>query len=77
MRVSDYKRMDRIDDSPVGSTGILDPVEQTGSPIQTDFLKTGTVDEPGTVGKYEYTFYGYGIGTERETDLRPFIEMAY
>ena len=50
VRVSDYKRMDRIDDSPVGSTGILDPVEQTGSPIQTDFVKTGTVDEPASLG---------------------------
>ena len=50
VRVSDYKRMDRIDDSPVGSTGILDPVKQTGSPIQTDFMKIGTVDEPASLG---------------------------
>ena len=27
VRVSDCKRMDQIDDSPVGSTGILDPVQ--------------------------------------------------
>ena len=50
VRVSDYERMDRIDDSPVGSTGILDPVKQTGSPIQTDFMKIGTVDEPASLG---------------------------
>ena len=31
--VSDDKHMDRRDDSPVCSTGILDPVNQTGSPI--------------------------------------------
>ena len=37
--VSDDKRMDRRDDSPVGSTGILDPVNKTGSPIQSDFRK--------------------------------------
>ena len=28
VRVSDYKLLDRIDVSPVGSTGILDPVKQ-------------------------------------------------
>ena len=50
VRVSDYKRLDRIDDSPVGSSGILDPVKQTGSPIQTDFMKIGTVDEPASLG---------------------------
>ena len=53
MRVSDCKRMDRIDDSPVGpvgSTGILDPVNQTGSPIQTDFMKIGTINRPASLG---------------------------
>ena len=50
VRVSDCKRMDRIDDSPVGSTGILDPVKQTGSPIQTDFMKIGTINEPASLG---------------------------
>ena len=50
VRVSDYKRMDRIDDSPVGSTSILDPVKQTGNPIQTDFMNIGTVDEPASLG---------------------------
>ena len=49
-RVSDCKRMDRIDDSPVGSTGILDPAKQTGSPIQTDFMKIGTISEPASLG---------------------------
>ena len=49
-RVSDCKRMDQIDDSPVGSTGILDPAKQTGSPIQTDFMKIGTINEPASLG---------------------------
>ena len=42
--------MDRIDDSPVGSTGILDPAKQTESPIQTDFMKIGTINEPASLG---------------------------
>ena len=42
--------MDRIADSPVGSTGILDPVKQTESPIQTDFMKIGTINEPASLG---------------------------
>ena len=50
VRVSDCERMDRIDDSPVGSTGILDPVNQTGSPIQTDSMKIGTTNEPASLG---------------------------
>ena len=50
VRVSDCKRLDRIDVSPVGSTGILDPVKQTGSPIQTDCMKMGTVNEPASLG---------------------------
>ena len=50
VRVSDCKRMDRIDDSPVGSTGILYPVNQTGSPIQTYFMKIGTINEPASLG---------------------------
>ena len=50
VRVSDCKRMDWIDDRPVGSTGILDPVNQTGSPIQTDFMKIGTINEPASLG---------------------------
>ena len=48
--VSDDKRMDRRDDSPVGSTGILDPVNQTGSPIQSDFRKIGTINGPASSG---------------------------
>ena len=50
VRASDYKRLDRIDVSPVGSTGILDPVKQTGSLIQTDCMKIGTVNEPVSLG---------------------------
>ena len=34
----------------MGSTGILDPVKQTGSPIQTDFMKIGTINEPASLG---------------------------
>ena len=49
-RVSDCKQMDRIADSPVGSTEILDPVKQTESPIQTDFMKIGTINEPASLG---------------------------
>ena len=41
--------MDRIADSPVGSTEILDLVKQTESPIQTDFMKIGTVNEPASL----------------------------
>ena len=48
--VSDDKCMDRRDDSPVGSTGILDPVNQTGSPIQSDFRKIGTINGPASSG---------------------------
>ena len=48
--VPNCKRMDRIADSPVGSTVIPDPVEQTESPIQTDFIKIGTTDEPASLG---------------------------
>ena len=39
--VSNCKRMDRIADSPVGSTEIPDPAEETESPIQTDFTSLG------------------------------------
>ena len=49
-RESDCKRMDRIADSPVGSTEILDQVKQTESPIQTDFMKIGTINEPASLG---------------------------
>ena len=48
--VSDDKHMDRRDDSPVVSTGILDPVNQTGSPIQSDFRKIGTINGPASSG---------------------------
>ena len=49
-RESDCKRMDRIADSPMGSTEILDQVKQTESPIQTDFMKLGTINEPASLG---------------------------
>ena len=48
-RESDCNRMDRIADSPVGSTEILDMVKQTESPIQTDFMKIGTINEPASL----------------------------
>ena len=49
-RESDCKQMDRIADSPVGSTEILDQVKRTGSPIQTDFMKLGPITEPESLG---------------------------
>ena len=49
-RESDCKQMDRIADSPVGSTEILDQVKQTGSPIQTYFMKLGPITEPASLG---------------------------
>ena len=48
-RESDCNRMDRIADSPVGSTETLDMVKQTESPIQTDFMKIGTINEPASL----------------------------
>ena len=34
----------------MGSTGILDPAKQTESPIQTDFMKIGTINELASLG---------------------------
>ena len=34
----------------MGSTEILDQVKQTESPIQTDFMKIGTINEPASLG---------------------------
>ena len=48
--VSNRKWMDRIAHSPVGSTVIPDPVEQTESPIQTDFVEIVTTDGPASLG---------------------------
>ena len=42
--------MDRMDNSPVGSTEILDPVDQTGRPIQTDLMKIGTISRTASLG---------------------------
>ena len=42
--------MDRIVYSPVGLTVIPDPVEQTESPIQTDFMEIVTTDGPASLG---------------------------
>ena len=39
--VSNCKQMDRIAASPVGSTEIPDPADETASPIQTDFTSLG------------------------------------
>ena len=47
VRVADCKRMD---DSPVGSTEIRDPVDQTGRPIQTDLMKIGTINRTASLG---------------------------
>ena len=49
-RAPDCIRTDRIADSPVGSTEILDRVKQTEIPIQTDFMKSGTINEPASLG---------------------------
>ena len=49
-REPDCIRTDRIADSPVSSTEILDRVKQTESPIQTDFIKSGTINEPASLG---------------------------
>ena len=48
--VSNCKWMGRIAYSPVGSTVIPDPVEQTESPIQTYFMKIVTTDGPASLG---------------------------
>ena len=47
-RVSKVKHMDQRDDSPVGSTGILGPVNQTGSHIQSDFSKISMINGPAS-----------------------------
>ena len=49
-REPDCIRTDQIADSPVGSTEILDRVKQTESPILTDFMKSGTINEPASLG---------------------------
>ena len=49
-RESDCIWTDRIADSPVGLTEILDQVKQTEGPIQTDFMKSGTINEPASSG---------------------------
>ena len=48
--VFNYKRNDQIAYSPVGSTVTPDPVEQTESPIQTDFMKIVTTDGLASLG---------------------------
>ena len=50
MRGNLTKRTDQISDSPVGSTEILDRVNQTEGPIRTDFMKSGTINEPASSG---------------------------
>ena len=50
VRESDYKRTNRINSGPEGSTGILDPVNQTRRHIQTDRMKIGTVNGPASSG---------------------------
>ena len=47
---SNGKRMDRIAYSPVGSTVIPDPVEETESVIQTDVMKIVVTDGPRSLG---------------------------
>ena len=71
----DCNRTDQISESPVGSTEILDRVEQTEGPGLTDFAKSGIINEPASSGDTpplsdsgvhslgEQKFYRYGIGT--------------
>ena len=47
---SDCRRTNLINSGPEGSTGVLDPVNQTGRDIQTDRLKIGTVNGPASSG---------------------------
>ena len=49
-RVSKVKRMDQRDNSPVSSTGILGPVNQTGSHIRSDFVKISTINRLASSG---------------------------
>ena len=46
----DCNRTDQISESPVGSTEILDRVKQTEGPSQTDFAKSGIMNEPASSG---------------------------
>ena len=48
MRESDCRQTNRIDSGPGGSAGVPDPVNQTGSDIQTGRLKIGTVGGPAS-----------------------------
>ena len=50
VRESDYRRTNQIDSGSEGSTGMLDPVNQTGKHIQTDRMKIDTVNEPASAG---------------------------
>ena len=49
-RVSEVKRMDQGDYSPVGSTGILGPVDQTGSHVRAKFGKIDSINGPASSG---------------------------
>ena len=50
VRESDCKLTNQINSGPEGSTGILDPVNQTGRHIQTDRMKIGTVNGQASLG---------------------------
>ena len=50
VRESDCRRTNRINSGSEGSTGVLDPVNQTGRDIQPDRLKIGTVNGPASSG---------------------------
>ena len=50
MSEPDCRRTNRIHSGPGGSTGVLDPVNQTGSDIQTDRLSIGTMNGPASSG---------------------------
>ena len=46
----DCRQTNRIHSGPGGSTGVLDPVNQTGSDVQTDRLSIGTMNGPASSG---------------------------
>ena len=46
----DCRRTNRINSGPGGSTGVLDPVNQTRSDVQTDRLSIGTINGPANSG---------------------------
>ena len=76
-RESDCQRIDRIADNPVVSTEILDLGKQTESPIQTDFMKIGTVNEPASLSDTPPSSDSgvHSLGEQWENMSTSYIEM--